>query len=100
MSRCRRTSEPMRTPGSPPNNMKPRTRQETWRRAICAGTRTDLTTAENIRPVATAIGAGVDIFNAQGQLVAASGEVNPGLEAAPLPPEMTPDLSAGNPIQR
>ena len=38
--------------------MKPSVRQATLRRAICAGTRINLTAAENMSPMPTATGAG------------------------------------------
>jgi two-component system, OmpR family, phosphate regulon sensor histidine kinase PhoR len=46
---------------------------------------------------AAAAGAGVAIYNADGRLVAASGSDNPGLEPAPLPPEVASVLHQHQP---
>jgi two-component system, OmpR family, phosphate regulon sensor histidine kinase PhoR len=46
---------------------------------------------------AAASGAGVAIFNAQGRLVAASRDANPGLESGPLPPEVAAILHQHQP---
>ena len=57
-TRCFRNSDPTMTPGAPPRSMNPSVRQTTLRRAICAGTRINLTTVANIKPMLTATGAG------------------------------------------